>query len=192
MPNHWHFVLWPARDGELMAFLRWLTHTHTQRWHAHYHTAGTGHLYQGRFKVGAERGEVVHESPDAKRRAPCFRGPFLDGGSGKTTAKAWELRAVDMLSRWQLLGGSPPTEAAKAWRPAFSRLRRNCGGLGAFADKPFAPPSAPSLQSTQTAAMHPDTTWRRPQEYGNGGRIAVEDGRLRYAPSRHLFREAGL
>ena len=50
MPNHWHFVLWPRHDGELTAFLRWLTHTHTQRWHAHYHTAGTGHLYQGRFK----------------------------------------------------------------------------------------------------------------------------------------------
>jgi putative transposase len=50
MPNHWHFVLWPEKDGELTAFLRWLTHTHTQRWHAHYHTAGTGHLYQGRFK----------------------------------------------------------------------------------------------------------------------------------------------
>src|SRR5437870_4093756 len=49
MPNHWHFVLWPRRDGELTAFLRWLTHT--QRWHAHYHTAGTGHLYQGRFKA---------------------------------------------------------------------------------------------------------------------------------------------
>lgn len=28
----------------------WLTLTHTQRWHAHRHTAGTGHLYQGRFK----------------------------------------------------------------------------------------------------------------------------------------------
>jgi putative transposase len=51
MPNHWHFVVWPAADGELTAFLRWLTHTHTQRWHAHYHTAGTGHLYQGRFKA---------------------------------------------------------------------------------------------------------------------------------------------
>jgi putative transposase len=24
--------------------------THTQRWHAHHHTAGTGPLYQGRFK----------------------------------------------------------------------------------------------------------------------------------------------
>jgi putative transposase len=51
MPNHWHFVLWPKREGELTAFLRWLTHTHTMRWHAHYHTSGTGHLYQGRFKA---------------------------------------------------------------------------------------------------------------------------------------------
>jgi putative transposase len=50
MPNHWHFVLWPREDGELSAFLRRLAHTHTQRWHAHHHTAGTGHLYQGRFK----------------------------------------------------------------------------------------------------------------------------------------------
>ena len=48
MPNHWHFVLWPQRDEQLTTFLRWLTHTHTQRWHAHYHSAGTGHLYQGR------------------------------------------------------------------------------------------------------------------------------------------------
>ena len=51
MPNHWHFVVWPSADGELTEFLRWLTHTHTQRWHAHYHTAGTGHLYQGRFRA---------------------------------------------------------------------------------------------------------------------------------------------
>jgi putative transposase len=50
MPNHWHLVLWPRRDGELTAFVRWLTHTHTMRWHAAHGTAGTGHLYQGRFK----------------------------------------------------------------------------------------------------------------------------------------------
>ena len=50
MPNHWHLVLWPREEGELTAFLRWLTHTHSMRWHAHYHTSGTGHLYQGRFK----------------------------------------------------------------------------------------------------------------------------------------------
>jgi putative transposase len=50
MPNHWHMVLWPARNGELSEFMRLLSVTHTQRWHAHYHSAGTGPLYQGRFK----------------------------------------------------------------------------------------------------------------------------------------------
>lgn len=51
MPNHWHFILWPEAEGQLTEFLRWLTHTHTQRWHAHRHSAGSGHLYQGRFKA---------------------------------------------------------------------------------------------------------------------------------------------
>ena len=50
MPNHWHLVLWPKEDGELSEFMGLLTVTHTQRWHAHHHTAGTGPVYQGRFK----------------------------------------------------------------------------------------------------------------------------------------------
>jgi putative transposase len=50
MPNHWHLVLWPRKDGELTDFVRWLTHTHVMRWHAHFGTSGSGHLYQGRFK----------------------------------------------------------------------------------------------------------------------------------------------
>ena len=51
MPNHWHLVLRPRKEGELTEFLRWLTHTHVMRWHAHFGTSGTGHLYQGRFKA---------------------------------------------------------------------------------------------------------------------------------------------
>jgi putative transposase len=51
MPNHWHLVVWPERDGDLSEFMRWLTGTHTQRWHAKHHTQGTGPLYQGRFKA---------------------------------------------------------------------------------------------------------------------------------------------
>src|SRR5271154_2443491 len=50
MPNHFHVLLWPREDGDLSQFMRWLTVTHTQRWHAHHRTTGTGHLYQGRFK----------------------------------------------------------------------------------------------------------------------------------------------
>jgi putative transposase len=43
-------VLWPRRDGELTAFVRWLAHTHAMRWHVAHRTVGCGHLYQGRFK----------------------------------------------------------------------------------------------------------------------------------------------
>ena len=50
MPNHWHFVVRPKTKHQVTDFFRWLTNTHTMRWHAHHHTAGTGHLYQGRFK----------------------------------------------------------------------------------------------------------------------------------------------
>ena len=50
MPNHWHFVVRPSSDEQVSEFFRRLTVTHTMRWHAHYGTGGTGHLYQGRFK----------------------------------------------------------------------------------------------------------------------------------------------
>ena len=50
MPRHWHMVLWPKKDGQMTEFLRWLTLTHSQRLHAHRHTTGYGHIYQGRFK----------------------------------------------------------------------------------------------------------------------------------------------
>jgi putative transposase len=50
MPNHWHLVLRPNVDGQMSQFLRWVTGTHTMRYHAHYHTSGEGHVYQGRFK----------------------------------------------------------------------------------------------------------------------------------------------
>ena len=50
MPTHWHLLLWPRQDGELSEVLRWITVTHTQRWHVHHDTAGTGPVYQGRFK----------------------------------------------------------------------------------------------------------------------------------------------
>ncbi len=50
MPNHWHIVLRCGADGEMSRFLRWVTATHTMRYHAHYQTSGEGHVYQGRFK----------------------------------------------------------------------------------------------------------------------------------------------
>ena len=42
MPNDFYFLLWPREYGDLSIFMRWLTMTHTQRWHAHHGMAGTG------------------------------------------------------------------------------------------------------------------------------------------------------
>ena len=50
MGNHWHLLLWPVNDGAVSEFMRWVTVTHTQRWHAAHGTTGIGHVYQGRFK----------------------------------------------------------------------------------------------------------------------------------------------
>jgi putative transposase len=50
LSNHWGFVVWPERDGQLSDFFRWLTHTHAMRRRASHRTVGYWHLYQGRFK----------------------------------------------------------------------------------------------------------------------------------------------
>jgi putative transposase len=50
MSNHWHLMAWPSVDSRLSDFMKWLTVTHTQRWHSAHGTTGTGHVYQGRFK----------------------------------------------------------------------------------------------------------------------------------------------
>jgi putative transposase len=50
LPNHWHFVLWPRRDGDLSDFVQRMANMHTQRWQRAKGRVGYGHLYQGRFK----------------------------------------------------------------------------------------------------------------------------------------------
>jgi putative transposase len=50
MSNHWHMLLWPPADDTMVDFMRWITLTHTQRWHAAHGTTGTGHVYQGPYK----------------------------------------------------------------------------------------------------------------------------------------------
>jgi len=50
MPTHWHLLVRPKRAGNLATWMQWVTVTHTQRWHAHHGTAGSGPVYQGRFR----------------------------------------------------------------------------------------------------------------------------------------------
>ena len=50
MPNHWHLLLYPKKDGDLGKALHWLTTSHVRRHHVRRGTIGHGHLYQGTYK----------------------------------------------------------------------------------------------------------------------------------------------
>jgi putative transposase len=120
MPNHWHLVLWPQADGELSDFGHWLTLTHTQRWHAHYHDVGTGHLYQGRFKSFpvAESEHFFHVCRYVERnalraglvrRAERWRWGSLWRRQQKQRPEPW------LLSAWPL--AEPPGWLAEVNKP---------------------------------------------------------------------------
>ncbi len=49
MPNHFHLVAWPRRDGDLSRWMQWLMTSHVRRYHRHYDSSG--HVWQGRFKA---------------------------------------------------------------------------------------------------------------------------------------------
>ena len=48
MPNHFHMVLRPRKDGDLSTWIQWLMTAHVRRYHRHYHSSG--HIWQGRYK----------------------------------------------------------------------------------------------------------------------------------------------
>jgi putative transposase len=57
MPNHWHFVIWPERTGDVSQFMHRLTFLHASQFRIHSGTAGNGHVYQGRYRAF----EVTHD-----------------------------------------------------------------------------------------------------------------------------------
>jgi putative transposase len=113
MPNHWHLVLWPRTDGAVSAFMRWLTVTHANRWHAHHHTPGSGHLYQGRFKsflIEADRHLLIvwrYVERNAVRAGLARRARQWRWGS------LWLRAAGDARLRAMLSEG--PVELPRGW-----------------------------------------------------------------------------
>ena len=81
MSNHWHLVVWPYNDGDLSAFMHWITMTHTQRWHAAHNTIGTGHLYQGRFKSFPIQSESYYLNALRYVESNAFRAGLVESSS---------------------------------------------------------------------------------------------------------------
>ena len=51
MPNHWHLVVAPQRDGDLSKYLHIVEMTHAQAWNEAHNAVGQGAVYQGRFRA---------------------------------------------------------------------------------------------------------------------------------------------
>ena len=144
-------MLWPRADGDLSQFMRWLTVTHTQRWHAAHGTAGSGHLYQGRFKSfpvqsrrprSAERAAGVLAGGDPVLTVMRYveRNPLRAGLTANAELWPWSSLAARGWTRrrmpWLVAppGGLPPDWLEVVNRPQsdeeLAALRR-CAQRGA-------------------------------------------------------------
>jgi putative transposase len=92
MPNHWHLVLWPRQDADLSNYMRLVTLIHTQRWHAHRASAGTGHLYQGRFKSFVVQGDAHFLAVSRYVEANALRGKLVHRAEDWRWGSLWRAR----------------------------------------------------------------------------------------------------
>lgn len=114
MPNHWHFVVRPETDRQLSDFFRRLTLTHTMRWHAHYQTGGTGHLYQGRFKsFPVQDDEHLLTVMRYVERNPLQAG-LIDEAEAWRWSSAWARRRPKDERPWLATPQGPPLP--RQWR----------------------------------------------------------------------------
>jgi len=49
LPDHFHMVLWPRKDGDLSRWMQWLSTSHVRRYHGQHQTSG--HIWSGRFRA---------------------------------------------------------------------------------------------------------------------------------------------
>ena len=148
MGNHWHFVVWPRKghDDEVSEFFRWLTVTHSLRWHAHHKTIGMGHVYQGRFKsFPIEQDEHLTTVLRYVERNP-LRAELV------TSADAWRWGSL-----YRRLHGTPEERAILAESPV--PLGRN---WLAYVNQPQTELEAEAIrQSIVRGQPYGDPIWQR-------------------------------
>ena len=157
MPNHWHFVVRGETDSQVSDFFRWLTHTHTMRWHAHHRTSGTGHLYQGRFKsFPIEEDEHLLTVLRYVERNP-LRAGLCNKAENWPFGSAWirtfgDADARSLLAPW-------PVARPRMWRSYVNKpltetelvaIRRSLQRGTPFGNSPWVTQAAVRLQLNHT------------------------------------------
>jgi len=127
MRNHWHLVPWPDERVSLSAFMHWLTTTHVRRYHMHYGLAGTGHLYQDRF-----RNDVCRDDRAVLAVMRYVEGNPLAAGL-VSRAQDWPWSSLSLRERGEGAGLLTPTpiELPSNWTAFVNE------------NTPLQPPDAP-------------------------------------------------
>lgn len=122
MPNHWHLLLWPRHDEELSEAMRWITVTHTQRWHAYRQTAGTGPVYQGRFKSFPIQRDNHFLTVARYVERNALRAELVERAEEWQWSSLWRRRQEDKrLTTWL---NEWPIEQPKDWLARVNRPER--------------------------------------------------------------------
>jgi putative transposase len=111
MGTHWHLVLWPREDGDLSEFMKWLTGTHSHRWHGAHGTLGIGHLYQGRYRSFPVQ-EDVHYLTLMRY---VESNPLRAGLVQRSGEWAWSSLAVRVGAEKPLRLSDGPVELPRQW-----------------------------------------------------------------------------
>ncbi|MCD6394819.1 MAG: transposase [Planctomycetes bacterium] len=111
MSNHWHLVLWPRRDGDLSEFMKWVTVTHSHRWHTAHGTVGVGHLYQGRFKSFPVESSRYYLTLMRYVEANALRAGVVE----RSADWPWSSLAIRMGQEKAVVLSKGPMELPKRW-----------------------------------------------------------------------------
>jgi len=102
MPNHWHLVLWPYNDGDLVRYVHWATLTHACRWHR-----GAGPVH-GACLSGALQGDPHPDGPASARRLPLRGAECTTGGLVKRAEDwIWSSASIETDPDWPRLSPWP-------------------------------------------------------------------------------------
>lgn len=124
MDNHWHMVAWPELDDQLSDFIKWLTVTHTQRWHGAHGTVGMGHIYQGRYKSFP----VASDSHYLTVLRYVESNPLLAGIVKRSQEWPWSSLAIRNGKKSDILLSDGPVELPARWN-SLVNYRINQGQL---------------------------------------------------------------
>src|SRR5271157_933727 len=127
MPNHWHFVVWPERDGDLPAFMQQVTNTHVKGGRSIVTRSGTAISIKGLTSVSRWQQKTTSTRSFATWSGmPCVQTSCIERnrGVGRVCA-VWSAKTRRFPSSRRGLCHAPPIgcklSTNRKWKPKWRR-----------------------------------------------------------------------